>query len=45
MLPTFGRPHMTLLIGEMKEVDSLLQLLGTAQANPRYGEMTRRRRR
>jgi len=44
LLPTFGRPHMTLLLTSVDEVASLLELLGPAQHNPRYGEMVRRRR-
>lgn len=44
VLPTFGRPHMTLLLSGLDRVESLLELLGPAQANPRYGEMVRRRR-
>jgi hypothetical protein len=44
LLPTFGRPHMTLLLRGLDRVDALLGLLGPAQANPQYGEMVRRRR-
>ena len=44
MLPTFARPHMTLLLGSEDQVELLLEVLGTAQANPRYGEMVRRKR-
>jgi hypothetical protein len=44
MLPTFGRPHMTLLLSSQDQVESLLEVLGPVQANPRYGEMVRRRR-
>jgi hypothetical protein len=44
LLPTFGRPHITLLLTSVDQVESLLQLLGPPQANPRYGEMVRRRR-
>jgi hypothetical protein len=44
LLPTFGRPHMTLLLSSLDRVESLLEVLGPAQANPRYGEMVRRRR-
>jgi hypothetical protein len=35
---------MTLLLSSKDQVESLLEVLGTAQANPRYGEMVRRRR-
>jgi hypothetical protein len=45
LLPTFGRPHMTLILGAMDQVESLLDLLGPARVNPHYGEMTGRRRR
>jgi hypothetical protein len=44
VLPTFGRPHMTLLLSSLDRVESLLELLGLPQVNPRYGEMVRRRR-
>jgi hypothetical protein len=44
VLPTFGRPHMTLLLDRLDRVESLLEVLGPARANPRYGEMVRRRR-
>ncbi len=44
LLPTFGRPHMTLLLGGLDRVEPLLELLGPTRANPRYGEMVRRRR-
>ena len=44
VLPTFGRPHMTLLLTGVDRVELLLKVLGPAQANPRYGEMVRRRR-
>jgi hypothetical protein len=44
VLPTFGRPHMTLLLRSVDRVETLLEVLGPAQTNPRYGEMTRRRR-
>jgi hypothetical protein len=43
-LPTFGRPHFTLLLTGVDQVASLLKLLGPVHANPRYGEMGRRRR-
>lgn len=44
LLPTFGRPHVTLLLSGLDRIESLLELLGPAHANPRYGEMVRRRR-
>jgi hypothetical protein len=45
LLPTFGRPHMTLILRATEQVGSLLDLLGQARPNPHYGEMTGRRRR
>lgn len=45
LLPTFARPHLTLLLATLDQVEPLLDLLGPAQANPHYGEMTGRRRR
>ena len=44
LLPTFGRPHMTLLLDGQSGLDPLLEVLGPGQPNPRYGEMVRRRR-
>jgi hypothetical protein len=44
LLPTFSRPHMTLVLTAMAQVESLLELLGPSRANPNYGEMTGRRR-
>jgi hypothetical protein len=45
LLPTFARPHLTLLLATLEQVEPLLSLLGSAQTNPHYGEMTGRRRR
>lgn len=45
LLPTFGRPHLTLLLKSVTQVEQLLDLLGAARPNPHYGEMTGRRRR
>ena len=45
MLPTFGRPHLTLMLPGVGDVDRLLGLLGPERANPHYGETTGRRRR
>ncbi len=45
LLPTFRRPHMTLILGAMDQVQFLLDLLGPGCPNPHYGEMTGRRRR
>jgi hypothetical protein len=44
LLPTFGRPHMTLLLASLDDVDALLRLLDPAQENSRYGGTRRRRR-
>jgi hypothetical protein len=43
--PTFGRPHMTLLLKTVADVQPLLDLLGPARPNVHYGEMSGRRRR
>ena len=45
LLPTFDRPHVTLLLDALDQVETLLKLLGPPQANPRYGEMGHRVRR
>ena len=45
LLPTFERPHMTLLLGSLDRVATLMELLGPAEPNSQYGELTRRRRR
>jgi hypothetical protein len=45
LLPTFERPHMTLLLGSLDRVVALIELLGPAEPNPQYGELKRRRRR
>lgn len=45
LLPTFERPHMTLLLGSLDRVAVLMELLGPAGPNPQYGELTRRSRR
>lgn len=45
LLPTFGRPHMTLLLKSVDQVEQLLDVLGAARPNPHYGETTPRRRR
>lgn len=44
VLPTFGRPHMTIVLGGPDHIESLLATLGPARDNPHYGEMVRRRR-
>lgn len=44
VLPTFGRPHMTVLLTSLDETDHLFDLLGSPQPNPGYGETRRRRR-
>lgn len=45
VLPTFGRPHFTLLLGALDQVETLVSILGAGEPNPRYGDMTRRTRR
>lgn len=45
VLPTFGRPHMTVLLTTLDEIDQLCDLLGFPQSNPGYGETRRRRMR
>jgi hypothetical protein len=45
LLPTFERPHMTLVLASLDRVAVLVDLLGPAEPNPQYGELTRRRRR
>jgi hypothetical protein len=45
LLPTFGRPHLTLMLKGVDQVEQLLAVLGPARPNPHYGETTGRRRR
>jgi hypothetical protein len=44
VLPTFGRPHMTVLLTSLDRTAQLLDLLGPARPNPGYGETRHRRR-
>jgi len=44
VLPTFGRPHITVLLTSLDETGQLFDLLGSPQPNPGYGETRRRRR-
>ena len=44
LLPTFGRPHMTIVLSGLDRVQPLLAVLGPASNNPHYAEMVRRRR-
>jgi hypothetical protein len=44
VLPTFHRPHMTVVLSSLDWIESLLVALGPTQNNPHYGEMVRRRR-
>lgn len=45
LLPTFERPHFTLLLKGLDQVETLLLVFGKSQSNPRCGDMTRRTRR
>ena len=45
LVPTFERPHMTVVLEDLDQIETLLAVLGEAQPNPRYGDMTRRTRR
>jgi hypothetical protein len=45
LLPTFGRPHLTLVLKSLDQLEPLLGVLGPARANPHSGETTGRRRR
>lgn len=44
VLPTFVRPHLTVVLGGLDQVEPLLAAVGPARDNPHYGEMVRRRR-
>lgn len=46
LLPTFGRPHITVRLesDEQQHLERLLTALGTAQANPYHGGRQPRRR-
>jgi hypothetical protein len=44
VLPTFSRPHMTVILRSLDWVERLLAALGPPRNNPHYGEMVRRRR-
>ncbi|MFN0026839.1 MAG: hypothetical protein ACKV2O_06585 [Acidimicrobiales bacterium] len=45
LLPTFLRPHFTLLLPDLDRAGELLALLGPEQPNPRYGQRQRPPRR
>jgi hypothetical protein len=45
LLPTFGRPHMTLVPVTPGRAADLLAVLGDPEPNPQYGETRRRPRR
>ncbi len=45
LLPTFLRPHFTLLQPDLDSVEELLDLLGPERPNPRYGQRQRPPRR
>jgi hypothetical protein len=44
ILPTFHRPHMTVVLSSLDWIELLVVALGPTQNNPHYGEMVRRRR-
>jgi hypothetical protein len=44
ILPTFHRPHMTVVLRSLDWIELLVVALGPTQSNPHYGEMVRRRR-
>jgi hypothetical protein len=44
ILPTFHRPHMTVVLRSPEWIELLLVTLGPTQNIPHYGEMVRRRR-
>lgn len=44
IMPTFARPHMTVLLDGLDRVEPLLAALRPARPNPHYGEMVHRRR-
>jgi hypothetical protein len=44
IVPTFRRPHVTVLIGSTDDIPALLDALGPPQVNEKYGETRRRRR-
>jgi hypothetical protein len=44
VLPTFGRPHMTVVLNRLDHAQSLLAALGPGRQNPHYGEMVRPRK-
>lgn len=43
VVPSFRRPHVTVLLRSTDDVPALLDLLGTPQFNDKYGETGRRR--
>lgn len=45
LLATFERPHVTIVLSHIDEVETLLSVLGPGRANPRYGGVQRRVRR
>lgn len=45
LLPTFERPHFTVLVATLDDLGQLVDTLGVAQPNPRYGHQQRRTRR
>ena len=45
LLPTFERPHFTILVVTLDDLGRLADTLGEARPNPRYGQRQRRARR
>ena len=45
VLPTFERPHATVVLDTIDRVDQLVELLGPSTLNPQYGGHRRTRRR
>ena len=45
LLPTFLRPHYTLVLADFDAVEPLMRLLGSVESNPSYRQGQRRTRR
>lgn len=44
LVPTFRRPHVTVVLRATNDIDALLDALGPPRVNDKYGETRRRRR-